>query len=79
MPEIFRESGFRFFFYSNDHEPVHVHVTKGNCEAVFTVLETEIVLKENYGMKSNELRLIKSLAEEKRELIIETWVKFFTK
>ena len=26
MPEIFRFFGFSFFFYSREHEPIHVHV-----------------------------------------------------
>jgi len=26
MPTIFVFFGYRFLFYSNDHEPVHVHV-----------------------------------------------------
>jgi len=26
MPEIFRFYGFSFFFYSREHEPVHIHV-----------------------------------------------------
>ena len=29
MPEVFRFFGFSFFFYSKEHEPVHVHV-EGN-------------------------------------------------
>ena len=29
MPEIFRFFGFSFFFYSREHEPIHVHV-EGN-------------------------------------------------
>lgn len=29
MPEIFRFYGFSFFFYSKEHEPLHVHV-EGN-------------------------------------------------
>lgn len=28
MPTIFIFFGFRFMFYANDHEPIHVHVTK---------------------------------------------------
>jgi hypothetical protein len=38
MPEVFRERGFRFFFYSNEgspREPVHIHVEKDNVEAKF--------------------------------------------
>ena len=77
MPTIFRELGFRFFFYSNEHEPIHVHVSKGNSEAVYKVSETEISLRDNYGMKSSELRLIESLIELKKNLIIEEWTRFF--
>ena len=36
MPTVFRQDGFRFFFYSNEgdpREPVHVHAMKGAGEA----------------------------------------------
>ncbi|MBC8005509.1 MAG: DUF4160 domain-containing protein [Verrucomicrobia bacterium] len=29
MPKIFEYLGFVFFFYSNDHKPLHVHVRYG--------------------------------------------------
>lgn len=29
MPEVFRFFGFSFFFYSKEHEPLHIHV-EGN-------------------------------------------------
>lgn len=32
MPKIFEYLGFIFFFYSNDHEPIHCHVKKGDKE-----------------------------------------------
>ncbi len=28
MPKIYEYLGFIFFFYSNEHEPIHVHVIK---------------------------------------------------
>ncbi|WP_366938384.1 DUF4160 domain-containing protein [Algoriphagus sp.] len=28
MPTVYSENGFRFFFYSYDHLPVHIHVEK---------------------------------------------------
>lgn len=37
MPIIFEQDGFKFFFYSNDHEPIHVHVRYSGGEAVFNV------------------------------------------
>jgi len=38
MPVVFRERGFRFFFYSDEgspREPVHIHVEKDGVEAKF--------------------------------------------
>lgn len=54
MPTIFEQDGYRFFFYSNDHEPVHVHVRRGGGEAVFSV-EDEVALRESSGLKVKEL------------------------
>lgn len=39
MPTVFEKDGYRFFFYSNEHEPIHVHVRYGEGEAVFSVEE----------------------------------------
>jgi hypothetical protein len=72
MPTIFRKDGFRFFFYSNDHEPIHVHVTHGDGEAVFNVGEM-VELRESVAMKVRELARAQELAEQNRELILSKW------
>jgi hypothetical protein len=79
MPEVFRQLGYKFHFFANDHEPIHIHVSKAGNEAIYIVSENEITLRENFGMKKNELRLIESLIELERTLIIETWTDFFRK
>lgn len=33
MPTLLKEDGFRFFFYSNEHDPAHVHIEKGDTYA----------------------------------------------
>ena len=46
MPRVFEKEGYRFFFYSNEHDPAHVHVTKGDGEAVLSLgppAEVELV------------------------------------
>jgi len=46
MPTVFRERGFRFFFYSNEgmpREPLHIRIEKGDAEAKFW-LEPEVQL-----------------------------------
>ena len=35
MPTIFILFGFRFMFYANDHEPIHVHVIKEHWNKFF--------------------------------------------
>ena len=76
MPKIFEKDGFRFFFYSNDHEPVHIHVMYGGGEAIFLV-SNEVELRESAGLKVRDLRRAQELAEEQRDLIISKWHEYF--
>ena len=46
MPEIFRFYGFSFFFYSREHEPVHVHVEGNDGYAVYYLDDGSFVLRE---------------------------------
>ena len=77
MPTLFYIFGYRFYFWSNDHDPIHVHISKGDAEAKFNVVNVELI--ENYGFKKNELRLIESLIEENKEVIIARWQEYFKK
>ena len=77
MPTIFILFGFRFMFYANDLEPIHVHVIKGNVSAKFTLFPVALV--KNNGLKSSEIKLVESVIEENQEIIAEHWNKFFNK
>jgi len=37
MPEVFRMFGMRFFFFANEHLPVHIHVENAEGRAKFNV------------------------------------------
>ncbi len=76
MPTVFTKDGFRFFFYSNDHTPIHVHVRRGSGEAVFEI-EGTVVLRESVGLKTKELSKAEDLANEHMELIIGKWHEYF--
>ena len=65
-------------FYSNDHEPIHVHVVKGGAEARFPV-QPEVALLDNKGLKPAELKLAEAIIEENREIITARWNEFFKK
>jgi hypothetical protein len=65
-------------FYSNDHEPVHIHVIKDQKhEAKFRVNPVELI--ENNGLKASELRLAESVIEENKEIIVNRWNEYFKK
>lgn len=69
-------------FYSNDHEPIHVHVIKGKGsikESAKFNIEPEITLITNKGLQSNEIKLAEMIIEENKELISERWNEFFNK
>ena len=69
-------------FYSNDHEPIHVHVVKGKGKikenAKFNIMP-EISLVENNGLQPNEIKIAEMVIEENKELIFERWNEFFNK
>ncbi len=70
MPKVFEKDGYKFFFYSNDHRPIHVHVRRGDGEAVFNV-EESVQLRESQNMTIRELSKAQRLAQESRQLILE--------
>lgn len=59
MPVIFRDSGLRYYFFSNDglpREPRHVHVKGGGKDAKIWP-EPEVALAESSALIPANLRL----------------------
>jgi len=76
MPTLLILFGLRFFFYVNDHKPIHIHVEGSDGEAKFEI-EKEIVLVYNHGLKLKDIHLIQSVLEENKENFINEWRKIF--
>lgn len=55
MPTILLAFGLRFYFYSDEHLPIHVHVENAEGRAKFS-LEPNIELIKNEGMKPKDLK-----------------------
>ena len=55
MPKIFEYFGFIFLFYSNEHEPIHVHVMKDGHEAIFEIILENGELVEIHRRTSNTM------------------------
>ena len=75
MPEIFRFLGMRFFYFSNDHLPIHVHVKNSDGTAKFEVKPVHLV--ENKGMKSKDLKIAEEVITENEDLIVKHWKDYF--
>lgn len=72
MPTLFIINGLRFFFYCFDHEPIHVHVECADGKAKF-LLNPEISLFENKGLKPKQIKEAVKAISENREVIEERW------
>ena len=61
MPTIFNQKGYRFFFYSNDHLPIHIHIEKDNRTAKFEISPTLLIKSRKFN--ASEIREIRSLVD----------------
>lgn len=74
MPTVFELFGIRYFFYSGDHEPIHIHLENGDGRAK-VIIEPEIVVEYNQGIKQKDLKKALVMIENYKEEIIESWKK----
>ena len=76
MPTVFILFGYIFKFYSDDHEPIHVHVVKDRKEAKYNV-SPNVEQVFNHGFNQHEISIIEGIIEENVEVIIDRWKDFF--
>jgi hypothetical protein len=85
MPKLYEYFGLTVMFYSNEHDPVHVH---GKCQGrelraeiiLVNGVVHEIVYKGVAGrasLDSNELRYFQELVSSKADEIVAKWIDFF--
>lgn len=75
-PTLFRERGYRFFFFSREETRMHVHVAHAEGEAKYW-LEPEIVLAENYRLTAQSLREVEALVRNHEQEIRDAWHRHF--
>lgn len=75
-PTVFREGGFRFYFFSREEQRMHVHVQGQNGEAKFW-LEPEIALAQCAGLSQREINAALLLVQEHEHDIRNAWRKHF--
>jgi|SRR5580658_4162399 hypothetical protein len=85
MPKLFEYFGVVVFFYSNEHEPVHVH---GRCEgresrAELVVENGRIVglrfcsVRGRRPLREAQLADFRELVEHLAPEILEKWIDYF--
>ncbi len=85
MPKIYEYFGFIFYFYSNEHEPIHVHVKHGDEECIFELIMMNgslerINIREKHSvppLSSKDKRIAEAFIRKYSKNIIDKWVRFF--
>ena len=75
-PTVFRERGYRFFFFSREEERMHVHVHSADGEAKFW-LEPSISIARAHGLSSRELTRITRIIEAHEIELRNAWTDHF--
>ncbi|MGV3587142.1 MAG: DUF4160 domain-containing protein [Adhaeribacter sp.] len=85
MPKLYEYFGLIILFYSNEHEPIHVHGKyqgrESKAEIIFENGEFKEVrittVKGKEPLDSKNERRLKKLVEHFREDIVQKWIDFF--
>ena len=75
-PTVFREKGYRFYFFSREEPRAHVHAQHAAGEAKFWI-QPIVALHANYGLKPKQVAEAQKLVEEHLDEIRHAWAKHF--
>ena len=73
---VWREAGFRLYFFSREEARPHVHVQHADGEAKFW-LEPEIELANNEGLSDRTVRFALRLEKQRSEELRDAWYRHF--
>lgn len=75
MPTLFVIFGLRFYFFAGDHEPIHVHVIKGDNDAKIQMVPS-IRVVYNHGLSNRDIKRAIELVTMYKEDIIAKWNEY---
>ena len=75
-PTVFRYKNFKFFFFSNEEERMHVHVVSPDGEAKFW-LKPVVALADYSHYSERQLKILVKVVEEHAKEIEKEWIKHF--
>lgn len=74
MPTLFEIFGIRFYFYSDEHLPIHVHIENGDGKAKVNICP-EIEVVSNNGIKTKDIKKALVIIETYQDEITDAWRK----
>jgi len=74
MPTLLNKNGFKFFFYANEHDPIHIHVMKGEGFAKIELENLRVV--QNY-LKPKDLKSALGIIQDNKNDFIRIWNEWF--
>jgi hypothetical protein len=85
MPKLYEYLGITIYFYTNEHEPIHVHgLHSGRESRAEIIVENGRVVRVEISdvagkrpLESGKLKDFKTFVEAKADDIVERWVDFF--
>jgi Domain of unknown function (DUF4160) len=85
MPKIYEYLGMVFFFYANEHLPIHVHISKGSLESKAELImeDGELVeikfvkVKSRKALEDTDIKNAEKFINKYYASIIEKWTTFF--
>ena len=75
MPTLFIIFGLRFFFYSDEHLQIHIHVENSDGKAKINI-EPIIEVVNNNGIKPKDMKKAVGIIELYRDEIINKWREY---
>jgi len=75
MPTVLRIDGYRFFFFSDEHTPEHIHIEKGDSYARIEIESLKVT--DTYNLNSKELKKLVSLVTKNKDKLKGTWNEYF--
>lgn len=85
MPKIYEYLGILIFFYSNEHEPIHVHGKYNEFEskAEFYIADGKIIeikikpIKGSLPLSGSKLKDFEDFLEKYADRVIDKWINYF--
>lgn len=75
-PTVLRSGPYRFFFFATDrHEPVHVHIARERKAAKFWL--SPVRQAYNHGFSGSELNRIAGLVKQHEVELAKAWHEYF--